>query len=95
MRPDNIATTLATYIEEVSHGIYGSLLRDLDETIRLLEQAAMSGSRATALQKVADAQRLLEEIERYLTKLALNSVQQEALRERRAALIARVQPPAL
>jgi hypothetical protein len=62
--------------------------------VRLLEQPA-SSSRATACRNVEQSWRLLEDIERCLIALDLDFAEQVAIRELRAALIARLHSLAL
>ena len=96
MFSDDLEIALAKCLREARRAFGESLLRDVDRTIRLLEQAVVSNHFVTACRSVETAWCLLQDIERYLTALDLESGQPEAINERRVALMtnlsARVRP---
>jgi hypothetical protein len=79
------------YMHQARHAFCEVLLRDLDRTISLLEQAAMSNWPAAVPRNVENAQCILADIERYLATLEFESGQKTAIHERRNALIVRLQ----
>jgi hypothetical protein len=76
MFSDDLEIALAKCLREARRAFGESLLRDVDRTIRLLEQAVVSNHFVTACRSVETAWCLLQDIERYLTALDLESVSQ-------------------
>jgi hypothetical protein len=95
MLPEDFKMALAMCLQERRRVFCELLLRDLDRTMRLLQQAAKGNDPSTARRNVVNAWSVLEDIERYLTTLDLESGQQEAIRKGRVALVARLQLLAL
>ena len=92
MRSADLQTLLAMYLQDTRRTFCEFLLHDLDRTMRHLVKAPVSGNPdAMTRQYVQEGWRVLEEIERCLMSFDLESSQQEALREGRVALTARLQ----
>ena len=91
MRSADLQTVLAMYLQDTRRTLCEFLLRDLDRTMRHLEKTPVGGNpEAITRQHVVEGWRMLEEIERCLMTLVEPS-QQEALRQRRIALMACLQ----